>query len=217
MNSKKAYKIWAPSNVRWSGWVRPVPFLEAEIPSGTYLNFNANISAADYVDDAWKDAAIIVDLPGVESVREGLALAKVGFRPIPIFNGTVSQTGARAVVDNQSVGRALVIGAEKLALIEISQDAPPAFLIDSNRLNRYRVEPSLFDNSWDVYPQDLPSVEYLQKYEIKKIIIIGDDIHIDLKKILYDFQKKKMEIFLAKRYGKPKKVILRKPIQWKNE
>ncbi len=200
MNSKDAYKIWAPSGVGWSAWVRPVPFLAAEIPSIAYLDFNANVSAANYIDETYKDAAIIVDLPGVESVREGLALAGAGYRPVPIYNGTVEQAGAKAVVDNQSVGRALVMGAKQLAQIDIDKDAPPAFLIDSNRLNRYRMKPSLFDNSWDVYPQDLPSVEYFQNNGIKKIIVIGDDIHRDLKPILFEFQKKKMEILLAKDY-----------------
>ena len=72
---------------------------------------------------------------------------------------------------------------------------------------------SLFDNSWDIYPQDLPSAEYFQKNEIRKIIVIGDEISADLKKILYGFQKKKMEIFLAERYGIPKRVVLHRPIR----
>lgn len=217
MTGREAYRIWAPAGGRWSGWVRPVPFLAAETASRAYLDFHAAVPAADYLDETWAGAAVIVDLPGAESVREGIALAKAGYRPVPIYNGTVEQQGARAAADNQSVGKALVMSAEELARTEIRQDALPAFLTDSGRRNRFRMEPSLFDNSWDVYPQDLPSAEYFQKNGIRKIIVIGDEISGDLKKILYGFQKKKMEIFLAERYGVPKKVILHRPIRWKKD
>lgn len=213
MTGKEAYRIWAPEGGKWSGWVRPVPFLAAETASRAYLDFYSAVPAAEYVDEAWAGAAVIVDLPGTESVREGIALAKAGYRPVPIYNGTVEQQGARAAADNQSVGKALVMSTAELAQIEISGDALPAFLTDSGRRNRFRMEHSLFDNSWDIYPQDLPSAEYFQKNEIRKIIVIGDEISADLKKILYGFQKKKMEIFLAERYGIPKRAVLHRPIR----
>ena len=112
-------------------------------------------------------------------------------------------------MDNQSVGIALCWGASKLTDMELSEDALPAFLLDSNRMNRYKMEISLFDNSWDVYPQDVPSAEYFLSNGIRQIIIIGDMISKDLKKILYSFQKKGMEIFFMKRYGTPKKIRIR--------
>ncbi len=217
MTGREAYRIWAPAGQRWSGWVRPVPFLAAKTASRAYLNLPAVVPAADYIDEAWTGAAIIVDLPGAESVRVGIALAKVGYRPIPIYNGTVEQQDARATTDNQSVGKALIMNAKELARIKISPDALPAFLTDRGRRNRFRRDPSLFDNSWDVYPQDLPSAEYFQKNKIRKIIVIGDEMAGDLKKILYGFQKKNMEIFLAERYGTPKKVMLHRPIRWKKD
>ena len=49
---------------------------------------------------------------------------------------------------------------------------------------------SVFDNSWDVYPQDLPSAEYLLENDMKKVIVVGQNIARDLKKILYNYQKK---------------------------
>lgn len=165
------------------------------------------------VDNPYKDAAIIVDLPGAESVAEGLALARVGFRPIPVYNGTIEQRGARATVDNQSVGIALLWGAEELRYIAINEDALPAFLLDSNRLHRYKVDASIFDNSWDVYPQDLPTAEYFIDSGIHRIIIIGDRLSKDLKKILYGFQKKKIEIYLTNGYDTPKKIRILRPFQ----
>ena len=161
-------------------------------------------------DESFKETAIIVDLPGVKSVAEGISLAMAGYRPIPIYNGTIEQSGARATVDNQSVGMALISGAEKLADIDISDEALPAFLLDSNRMNRFKMEISVFDNSWDIYHQDLPSADYFIYNGIQKIVVVGERISKDLKKIFYGFQKKGISIYLKKEYEKPKKIIIRK-------
>ena len=210
MTVKDIYKIWAPTGKKWVDWVRPVPFVELYEYTEMYSYPDFFIPAIEYVDSECDDTAIIVDLPGMDSVKEGLALAKLGFRPIPIYNGTARQQGARATVDNQSASVALVYGAVELSKIEIKEDARPAFLTDRNRLQRYKMDVSLFDNSWDVYPQDLPSAEYLIDSGIRKVIVVGRSVAKDLKKILYDYQKKKIEIYLTDRYEIPKKVRIRK-------
>ena len=56
---------------------------------------------------------------------------------------------------------------------------------------------TVFDNSWDIYAQDLPTEKYFLKNGINKIIVIGDKIQKDLSKILYKFQEKKLDIFLS--------------------
>lgn len=171
MTAKEIFKIWAPAGRKWTAWVRPVPFVGMSEHSKMYSFSDFTVATADYISENWKDAAVIVDMPGAESIKEGIALAKSGYRPIPVFNGTIEQQGARATVDNQSVGVALLWGASKLGEIEISDDALPAFLLDSNRLYRYKLDYSIFDNSWDVYSQDLPSAEYLIDNGIHKIVI----------------------------------------------
>lgn len=213
VTDKEIYKIWAPAGKKWVDWVRPVPFVEINEHSKMYSFSMDMIPTIDFMDEKCAGAAIIVDLPGAESVKEGIALAKVGYRPIPIYNGTIEQTGARATVDNQSVGVALSWGASELRKIEISDDALPAFLTDSNRMNRFKMEASLFDNSWDVYHQDLPSAEYFLNHGIHKIIIVGESVSKDLKKILYGFQKKKIEIYLTRRYETLKKVRIHRPFR----
>ncbi len=223
---KKVYQTWAPAGKKWVDWVRPVPFIAHGGPAGGYSNFDFAVSDVCFVPEELKDAAVIVDLPGMESIKEGLTLAKAGYRPIPIYNGTMAQTGARSTVNNQPVAEGLVLGAailEEQKLGEsIKDDALPAFLTDSSRMNRYKMEISLFDNSWDVYHQDLPSVDYFLENGIRKILIIGDvasggkksgeKISRDLKKILYPFQKKGITIYWMERYGTPKKVTIRKPL-----
>lgn len=212
MTEKEIYQIWAPAGKKWVDWVRPVPFVGIKEYSKSYEYSNLETPVPEDVPAELRDAAIIVDLPGVESVMEGLALAKLGYRPIPIYNGTIEQQGARATVDNQSVGVALTRGAAELAEIELAEEALPAFLLDSNRMNRYKMEISLFDNSWDVYPQDLPTAEYFLSGGIRRLMIIGEVVSKDLKKILYDFQKKGIEIFFMERYGEPKKIHIHKPL-----
>lgn len=200
MTNKECYKIWAPIGKKWTDWVRPVPFIAAKADVKGYHAGELSVPTIDFIDDKWKNAAVIVDLPGDESVEVGLALAKLGYRPIPIYNGTIEQKNARATVDNQTIGAALIWGAEVLKQIEIEDEALPVFLLDKNRLNRLKLDASIFDNSWDVYPQDLPSADYFLKNGIKKIIVISDSLSKDLKEIFKKFKKKNIEICLEKEY-----------------
>ena len=199
MTNKECYKAWAPSGKKWTDWVRPVPFIAAQADVKGYHAGELSIPTIDFIDKTWENAAVIVDLPGDESVEMGLALAKLGYRPIPIYNGTVEQKNARATVDNQTVGAALLWGAQILKQIEIEDEALPVFLLDKNRLNRFKLDASVFDNSWDVYPQDLPSADYFLKNKINKIIVISDSLSKDLKAIFRKFKKRNVCISLMKR------------------
>ncbi len=210
---KTVYKIWAPTGKKWVDWVRPVPFVEMEAYEKGYHIPAVTIPKISYVDETWRDAAIIVDMPGAESVWEGLGLAQIGFRPIPIYNGTVEQEGSRATVDNESASFALFQGAEELVKMELADDAPPAFLTDSNRMERYKMDISVFDNSWDVYHQDLPSAEYFLANGIRRVVIVGDSVSRDLAKIFHPFVKKGIEIYHTNGYDTPKKVVLHRPLR----
>ena len=210
MTGKEIFKVWAPTGKKWTGWVRPVPFVGMKEHSKDYNYADFVAPVIDYLGKEWEDAAIIVDLPGEESVEEGIALAGLGYRPIPIYNGTIEQQGARATVDNQTVGIALEWGAAELSKVEIEDDALPAFLLDNNRLQRYKMEDSLFDNSWDVYAQDMPSADFLLKNGIRKVVVIGEFFSDDLKVILYDYQKKKIDIYFTDRYRIPQKYRIHK-------
>ncbi|MBO5342297.1 MAG: hypothetical protein J6A73_06425 [Lachnospiraceae bacterium] len=212
MTDKEIYRIWAPLGKRWSEWVRPVPFVEIHEHSKAYSLTLHDVPVPDLSEDKFKDAAIIVDLPGAESVEAGLAYARLGYRPIPLFNGTIEQSGARTTVDNQSVGMALVEGVKVVRELDLKEEALPVFMLDSNRLHRHRIDVTVFDNSWDIYAHDMPSADYFIKNNIHKIVVVGDFIGRDLRKILYGFQKKKLEIWFAKDDNEPKKIKVRKPL-----
>ncbi len=213
MIGKELFKIWAPDGKKWVDWVRPVPFVGIREERTGHIFSNLIVPVIHIPEELQEKTAFIIDLPGVESVTTGIALAKVGFRPIPIYNGTMEQQGARATVDNEAISEALIWGARELQQISLRVDALPAFLTDSNRMNQFKMNPGIFDNSWDVYPQDLPSAEYFVDNGIDQIVIIGDKVARDLKKILYKFQKKNIRIFLMKEYGEPKKITLHRPLQ----
>lgn len=207
------FKIWAPTEANWVDWVRPVPFVSIDNRFEAYEVGDFTIPNISYIKELKKDTAIIIDLPGNESIKEGLATAKLGFRPIPIYNGTDEQKGAMATVDNHSIKIGLIKGAKELQKIKISNDAPPTFLLDSNRMNRFKMNVSVFDNSWDIYAQDFPTAEYFLKNGINKIIVRGEKIQKDLRKILYKFQKKEIKILFTNGYEEPKEVKIRKPLE----
>ena len=96
--------------------------------------------------------------------------------------------------------------------INLKNDANPAFLLDSYRINRYRSKESIFDNSWDIYKQDVPSANYFKQNGINKIIVVSDNIKRDLKKILLTFQNNGMEVYITDGYINPKKIILTKTL-----
>ena len=176
---------------------------------------NAVLGINGWEKECLEQTAIIVDMSGDPSVSYGVALTKYGFRPIPVYNGTLEQPGSRATVDNQSVGRALELMAKELQKIDIADDARPAFLLDRNRLNRYKLEDSVYDNSWDEYPQDLPSPDYLLENGIDSILVIGGEkISRDVKKILATHQKKGLKIFHTDGYEKPRIQLVWKKPSW---
>lgn len=231
MTAKEAYKIWAPAGKKWVDWVRPVPFLGIGKYSKAYVLNDVTLPKVEFLEK--KDSifleiilgafseiqldttAIILDLPGEKSVSYGVVLAKLGFRPIPIYNGTLEPAMARATVDNQSVGMALEHWAYELKNIAIDDDARPAFLLDRNRLTRYKMDDSMYDNSWDVYPQDLPSPQYLLDSGIKHILVVGGrKISPDVKNILGKHQKKGLVIYHTDGYEKPRRKYIFQKLKW---
>lgn len=85
----ETYKIWAPNGALWTEWAKPVLF--ANTPKGS---FELQIPKLKWIAQTDYTTAIIVDLPGKEGVQEGLALARLGYRPVPLYNGVYGPNGA---------------------------------------------------------------------------------------------------------------------------
>lgn len=212
MRGKEIYKIYAPNGAKWIDWVRPVPFVAIDTynrkPIANFLDREAM-----FLKKYQQDTAIFIDLPGKESIELGIGLAHIGYRPIPVFNGTDEQQGSQATTNTYLIESYLINGSQKLKNIELKNDANPVFLLDSHRTNRYRAKESIFDNSWDLYKQDIPSAEYFKQNGITKIIVVGETIQRDLKKIFLKFQEKGIDIYITDGYTLPKKVKLTKTIK----
>ena len=210
MTNKEIYKIWAPDKKRWVDWVRPVPFINIDDSSSRKEFIDYRIPSINYLKEVLNDTALIIDIPGIDSIKEGIALAKLGYRPIPIFNGTDPPIGTISTTNNQIIKPLLIWGAFELKNIKLKNDAPPVFLLDQNRLNRYKINNGIFDNSWDIYDGDLPSPKYLLENGINKIIVRSNFQAKDLQKILYKWQKNNIKIFFTNGYEEPKEVKLKK-------
>jgi len=223
MTNREAFEIWTSGESKWVSWVRPVPFVMSDNDKMNNNDLDQecekcfasyDIPEVFYIEEQKKDIAIFVDRCGYCGVNEGLSLAKLGWRPIPLYNGTNEQPLAMALVDNHGIRSTLLWGAEVLKTISLKDDDPPAFLLDSNRMHRYKMKVSVFDNSWDLYAQDIPSPEYFISSGIDKIIIVGEKIHKDLRTIFYGFQKKGIRFFFTDGFKKPETVRIRRPFRW---
>lgn len=209
MLGKEVYKIYAPEGAKWVEWVRPVSFVAIDTYSRTPTK-NWTDRKVLAIDKYQSNTCIFIDLPSKEIIETGIALAYIGYRPIPLFNGTDEQDGSVAILENQLIESCLINGSEKLKNIPLDKDANPAFLLDSFRTDRYRAREAIFDNSWDLYKQDIPSLECFKENGITRIIIVGEKIQRDLRKIFFDFQKAGIEFFLTDGYSPLNKIVLRK-------
>jgi len=208
---KEVFKPWAPPGAKWTPWVRPAPFagMTDFSPEKTVANFA--IQGGYYLDGFDASTAIFLDLPGHTGVCEGLALAGRGWRAVPLYNYTKAQKGSMALVEYHDIECALIWGAGILKSMEIPNDAPPAFLLDSNRRNMHKMNAGVFDNSWDIFRQDVPSADFLLENGISKVVVRAHAVQKDLSGILFGYQKKGIKILFTDGYCKPRLITISKP------
>jgi hypothetical protein len=171
MNREDIYEAWAPREARWSAWAKPVLFtkltdaaapIAPEIPS--------EVVDVSSITESASGAALVLDLPGTEAVKLGLALTRAGYRPVPLFNNV---PGPSALVEVNGILEAIARGAGELLGAKLPPDAPPAFLLDSGRMAwGGKPTPGQFDNRWVVFPQDFPSAGALRERGIERAILI---------------------------------------------
>lgn len=191
MDNLNMYKIWAPDDALWAQWVKPVLFMKEP-----YINnLEMNIPDIEWITDYDLNTMIIIDLPAENGVFEGLALAKSGYRPVPLYNGVNGSNEDSMLVDVRNIVKALYKGGDILASCRIHPEAPPVMLLDSNRMEGGIIIPGMYDNRWCVFPQDMPSASFLQKQRIYKIIVRSDIIRNDLAHILRRYQEGGIKIY----------------------
>ena len=168
ISGEECFAAWAPDGDYWSQWAKPVMFASAGAFAGDAVT-PVSLEGLP-LPGSFDPSAIVVDLPGEESVLTGLALAARGYRPVPLFNGT---WGPNAVVPVDPLARALGGGVATLAQTTIPADARPAFLLDASRsASGAAGSPGQYDNRWIVLPQDFPSATALLARGIKNVTVI---------------------------------------------
>jgi hypothetical protein len=178
MSNQEIFAIWAPDGSLWSPWVKPVLF--------SYLDRRRRAPTAFQFDLSWSprpaNTALVVDIPGPESVALGLELAKIGYRPVPLFNSiplpldspeidphTLRQMAA---VDVISILDPLFDGAAELSKLSLPNNAPPVFLLDSARSGSVTVHPEIFDNRSVSFTTDFPSAKFLLEHGISNALLV---------------------------------------------
>lgn len=188
MNPEQCYAAWAPDDSIWAPWAKPVLFASMDKWYGDDLPADVPADLAARLPAARPDLALVVDLPGADSLSTGLGLAQRGFRPVPLYNGTV---GPSPVVDVGPVAQRLIAGAHMLSALPLRGDAPPAFLLDANRMNG-TPQPGRYDNRWIVLPQDFPSAVMLRRHGIREVWLLSRTPRIvltDLEHVLLRWQQ----------------------------
>jgi hypothetical protein len=187
MTKQEVYDAWAPSWSDWSTWAKPVLFAYADLATQTVPGTELPSPDVSWVPAANGSTALVVDLPGDNSGWFGLALAKIGYVPVPLYNAIPAPDRwylpseedpytATAVVEVGHILSALVQAAPVLASLQINPNAPPAFLLDANRrLDDGFVGPGQFDNRSVSLPTDFPSSNRLLSRGIEQVLLIQQD------------------------------------------
>ena len=206
----EAYKKWAPDGALWTDWAKPVLF--AQVPKTGFGRID--IPAVDWISNRDNATAIIVDLPGEAGALEGLALARLGWRPVPLYNGVCGPGAVMPAVPTHEIANVLQGLAGELSRMKIRDDAPPVFLLDSNRM---KGTPRIgdYDNRWSIFPQDMPSAAYLISHGIRRVIVRSEIIEKDLAHVLLRYEIQGIAILLNNGFAQ-KTIPVPKPSKFKS-
>lgn len=182
MNRDEIYAAWAPDISIWSPWTKPVLFAHLDVV-GIASDPPAAPSNLNWCPLVENKVAIVVNLPGAESVLMGNALAERGYRPVLLFNA-IPIPGGQPVLDPFTRGNVAAVdvlptisalrqGAERLAGLSIAPDAPPAFLLDENRQgDGCTMLPDEFDNRSVCFTTDFPSANFLLAQGVQRALLV---------------------------------------------
>jgi hypothetical protein len=188
--AKHVFEAWAPADSKWSVWAKPVLFMGTRLGAfDTDPTLLPPVEAVAYA----KRTAVIVDVTGPASVRMGLALAKAGYQPVPLYN---SGGAPGEMIDMRRIAIELGPGAEMLRGLKRKPDAMPVFLLNADRLESYgnANAPGRYDNRWRLVPQDMPSAEFLKEAGVERIVLVSDKVREDLAHVLHRYQDAKIDL-----------------------
>lgn len=184
MNSKELiYDAWAPAASPWSPWAKPVLFTVLPVsPDGADPLPPVPVGWAPPADGS---TALVVNLPGSAGVSAAVALAARGYRPVPLYNAVPATSPGslfagfstrQSAVNVLAIARALQAGATLLARQPPADAAPPAFLLDHNRVGTGSAPPpNWFDNRSVSFTTDFPSASFLKSRGVHRVVVVQPD------------------------------------------
>lgn len=218
----QTYKIWAPESSHWSRWAKPVAF--ANPPSAvqdTSADWMAS-SVQETVNVSWRhglryDTAVILDMPGDSGVPMAVALAGIGYRPVPLYNGVQGDRDENSAVAAGAITAALYSHAHALERLNLREDAPPVFMLDGDRMKTTNLKNGSYDNRWCIFPQDMPSADYLLSKQILNVLVYGPyAMQHDLAHVLLRYREKGIQISVCDTDGYTKTLIVEEPSTFKS-
>ena len=131
-------------------------------------NHAAQALAALFSDDAdRKGTALILDMPGPLSVAAAAGVANV-FAPVFLFDNWPHPLGV--VPSHQTLAASIYHRPDFVAAnTHRAASAPPAFVLDNQRLSPYRDESDRFDNR---YLARLPGTDKLEALGIQRVLYV---------------------------------------------
>jgi hypothetical protein len=168
MSEIELFKTWAAAESIWSVWAKPVLFANAPASFSTLPTEWPDVELPEP-----SDMAIVCELAGDDAVSFGIAAARKGYRPVPLFN---CAPGAVPAIPWEGIVHRLREGAGELMRLQLPVNAPPIFLLDSQRMKPTRpVTPGTFDNRWVVFAQDFPSAGFLKAHGIRTVMLLQEE------------------------------------------
>ena len=208
LSGKDLYRIWAPDESIWSRWVSPALFAPIECMHGTGASTPALASLTWPEVSTLSQAAAVIDLPGADAIRFAIALARRGYRPVPVINaspGPSSLPFSRSSAGNKSLdlnalANEICAATFFLQNLSLPPTSLPAFILDSKRLSGDKeASKEIYDNRWMVFPEDFPSAAFMIERGIKQVILVQQDNwppQTDIAGVLVKWQRSGIEVLL---------------------
>jgi hypothetical protein len=171
MIDRETLSRWRASAGIWAHFIKPsllVAEADSTPPGMDYpetLSWSARVSGS----------ALVIELPALEALAVGVALARMGWAAIPMFNTT---SGLGELLPT----RELVLALRAAALeLPVAAGGPPAFLLDAYRqipASGQKPRRGDFDNRWYVFESDFPSESFLMAHGVNSLAIVTRSLWI---------------------------------------
>ncbi len=188
LSREQTFDLWTPPASAWSSWVKPVLFAYLPDLAPTQLEEMGEPARdrTEWAPQADGTCLLVIDLPGVRSVKLAEALTHHGYRPVPLFNAVPGPREdpidrvVQPLVDVNGIAKAMQAASTRLvdALRALPAQAPPAFVLDADRRIGRTPEPGAFDNRSVSLPTDFPSAAFLKSRGIARVLLIIEAEHM---------------------------------------